>query len=322
MKQWLIFTTVILSLIAIIVFAITLGSVPISLAEVIQALVRQGEELNQTIVWDLRLPRIVLGVLVGASLGISGALMQGILRNGLADPFLLGISAGAGLAAVIPIIRGISLDLIPLVAWLGAIASTLLVYSLSWSASGISIQRLILSGVAVSSFLGSLTSILLLLADDRVQIALNWLIGSLNGRSWDEVNRIYIYVTFGILVAIALAKFLNVLSLGDEMAISLGLSLKWIRLGIGLTAAALTATAVSVSGLIGFVGLVVPHLARLLVGKDYLLVLPMSGLVGALLLTGADTVARLGRVELPVGAVTALIGAPFFVWLLSKRQSR
>jgi len=218
MKQWLIFTTVILSLIAIIVFAITLGSVPISLAEVIQALVRQGEELNQTIVWDLRLPRIVLGVLVGASLGISGALMQGILRNGLADPFLLGISAGAGLAAVIPIIRGISLDLIPLVAWLGAIASTLLVYSLSWSASGISIQRLILSGVAVSSFLGSLTSILLLLADDRVQIALNWLIGSLNGRSWDEVNRIYIYVTFGILVAIALAKFLNVLSLGFEIS--------------------------------------------------------------------------------------------------------
>ncbi len=319
MKRWFVFLITIVFLLLIMTVAIGLGSVPISLTDVLKALIQQGEEINQTIVWELRLPRVVLALLVGSALGISGSLMQGMLCNGLADPFLLGISSGAGLAAVILLIRGANLHLIPLVAWLGAIGTTLLVYALSWSANGLSIQRLILSGVAVSAFLGSITSMLLLLADDRVQIALNWLIGSLNGRGWDEVNRIGIYVLIGILVAISLAKFLNLIGLGDEMAVGLGLSLKWIRLGIGLTAAGLTAAAVSVSGLIGFVGLVVPHLARLLVGKDYLWVLPMSGLVGALLLTGADTIARLGRVELPVGAVTALIGAPFFVWLLSKR---
>ncbi|PLS68473.1 MAG: iron ABC transporter [Cyanobacteria bacterium M5B4] len=319
MKQWFIALCTIALLLLVMTIAISLGSVPIPLAEVLQALFKQGEELNQTIVWDLRLPRVLLAVLVGASLGISGSLMQGMLRNGLADPYLLGISAGAGLAAVIPLIRGIGLNLIPLIAWLGAIGTTLLVYALSWSANGLSVQRLILSGVAVSAFLGSLTSMLLLLADDRVQVALNWLIGSLNGRGWDEVNTIGVYVTIGILISISLAKFLNLLSLGDEMAVSLGVSLKWLRLGIGLTSAGLTATAVSVSGLIGFVGLVVPHLARLLVGQDYLRVLPMSGLIGALLLTSADTLARLGSIELPVGAVTALIGAPFFTWLLSKR---
>lgn len=319
MKQWFIALCTIALLLLAMTIAISLGSVPIPLAEVLQALFKQGEELNQTIVWDLRLPRVLLAVLVGASLGISGSLMQGMLRNGLADPYLLGISAGAGLAAVIPLIRGIGLNLIPLIAWLGAIGTTLLVYALSWSANGLSVQRLILSGVAVSAFLGSLTSMLLLLADDRVQVALNWLIGSLNGRGWDEVNTIGVYVTIGILISISLAKFLNLLSLGDEMAVSLGVSLKWLRLGIGLTSAGLTAAAVSVSGLIGFVGLVVPHLARLLVGQDYLRVLPMSGLIGALLLTSADTLARLGSIELPVGAVTALIGAPFFTWLLSKR---
>lgn len=307
MKQWFIALCTIALLLLVMTIAISLGSVPIPLAEVLQALFKQGEELNQTIVWDLRLPRVLLAVLVGASLGISGSLMQGMLRNGLADPYLLGISAGAGLAAVIPLIRGIGLNLIPLIAWLGAIGTTLLVYALSWSANGLSVQRLILSGVAVSAFLGSLTSMLLLLADDRVQVALNWLIGSLNGRGWDEVNTIGVYVTIGILISISLAKFLNLLSLGDEMAVSLGVSLKWLRLGIGLTSAGLTATAVSVSGLIGFVGLVVPHLARLLVGQDYLRVLPMSGLIGALLLTSADTLARLGSIELPVGAVTALL---------------
>lgn len=300
MKQWFIALVTIVLLALVMVLAIGLGPVPMTLSEVLQALLRQGEDLNQTILWDLRLPRVLLAVLVGATLGISGSLMQGMLRNGLADPFLLGISAGAGIAAVIPLIRGVNLNLIPLFAWLGAIGTTLLVYALAWTVNGLSIQRLILSGVAVSAFLGSLTSILLLLADDRV-------------------NTIGFYVITGILVAISLAKFLNLLSMGDEIAISLGISLKWIQLGIGLTSAALTATAVSVSGLIGFVGLVVPHLARLLVGNDYLWVLPMSGLIGALLLTTADTLARSGTIELPVGAVTALIGAPFFAWLLSNR---
>ncbi|MCS6959825.1 MAG: iron ABC transporter permease [Pseudanabaenaceae cyanobacterium SKYGB_i_bin29] len=321
LKQWSALCITLLCLLGVILLGVGLGSVPISLAEVVQALFRRGEELNQTIVWDLRLPRVLLGVLVGAALGVAGSLMQGMLRNGLADPFLLGISAGAGLAAVVPLVRGFMLSWVPLIAWGGAIGTTALVYALSWSANGISIPRLILSGVAVSAFFGSLTSMLLLFADERVQVALNWLVGSLNGRGWDEVNVVAVYIGIGILLSISLAKFLNLLSLGDELAVSLGVSLKWMRLGIGLTSAGLTAAAVSVSGLIGFVGLVVPHLARLLVGKDYLWVVPMSGLVGALLLTGADTLARLGSVELPVGTVTALIGAPFFVWLLAKRSS-
>lgn len=307
-------------LLGMMIFSISIGTVPLSGEELWQALLKQGDQINQTIVWDLRLPRTLAGMLVGSALGISGALLQGMLRNGLADPFLLGISAGAGLSAVALFALGAMLSLIPVAAWIGAIGTTSLVYFMAWTGRGISIQRLILSGVAVSAFFGSISSVLLLFSDERIQVALNWLIGSLNGRGWQEVQNVFPYVVIGLVAGCILARSLNILALGDEVAVSLGISLKWTRVSIGVISALLTATAVSISGLIGFVGLVVPHVARLLVGTDYRWILPLSALGGGLLMISADLIARLGSVELPVGAITALLGAPFFAFLLYRNS--
>ncbi|WP_333424454.1 iron ABC transporter permease, partial [Microcoleus sp. herbarium8] len=303
-----------------IAISLSLGAVPLSFQEIWLALLRQGNPINQTILWDLRLPRTLAAMLVGAALGMSGALLQGMLRNGLADPFLLGISAGAGLAAVALLTLGLFIVWVPLAAWLGAILTTLAVYFLARTPSGISVQRLILGGVALSAFFGSISSMLLLFSDDRVQVALNWLIGSLNGRGWLEVKVVGLYICVGLIAGCLLARPLNLLSLGDELAVGLGVSLARSRLLIGGVAALLAAGAVSISGLIGFVGLVVPHIVRLLVGTNHYWVLPLSAIVGALLMTVADLIARLGSVELPVGVVTSVIGAPFFGFLLYRRS--
>jgi iron complex transport system permease protein len=275
--------------------------------------------MAQTILWDLRLPRVMIALLVGSALGVSGALLQGMLGNGLADPFLLGISAGAGLAAVGLISLGSLTSWVPLAAWIGGIATTTVVYGLARTPSGLPVERLILAGVAISALFGALSSTLLLMADDRVQLALNWLIGSLNGRSWPEVKVVGPYILLGLGASLTLTRALNLLSLGEEMAVGLGLRLARTRLLIGGVATLLAAASVSVSGLIGFVGLVVPHIVRQWVGQDYRWVLPLSALVGATLLSGADLISRQGPVELPVGIVTALTGAPFFAWLLYQR---
>lgn len=298
------------------------GAVSISLGDVWQALLHQGSPINQTIVWDLRLPRVVAALIVGAALGMSGALLQGMLRNGLATPFLLGISAGAGLVIVVMVTLGLFQAWIPLAAWIGAILTTGFVYTLARTQTGISIERLILGGVAINSLFGAFQTTLLLLTDEgRIQTALNWLVGSLNGRGWSEVTLAGPYISVALLIGVLLARSVNVLNLGDELAVGLGTSLTRSRLLIGGVATLLTAGAVSISGLIGFVGLMVPHGVRLLVGTDYRWVVPLSAIGGAWVLASADLLSRLGAWELPVGTVTALLGAPLFVWLLYRRSA-
>lgn len=310
-----------LVLLLTIALSLSQGSVSMSWGDLWQALLRRGNSVNQTIIWDLRLPRIAAAGIVGSALGLSGALMQGMLRNGLADPYLLGISAGAGLVAVLMVILGVFTAYIPLAAWMGAIATTIVVYLLSRTASGISLDRLILGGVAVNSLLGAIQTTLLLLADEgRIQRALNWLVGSLNGRGWAEVNAVGGYLAIGLILGCLMARSLNALNLGDELAVGLGVSLGRSRLLIGGIATLLAASAVSVAGLIGFVGLVVPHGVRLLVGTDYRWVLPLSAIGGAIVLMFADLLSRLGTVELPVGAVMALLGSPLFIALLYQRD--
>ena len=310
-----------LVLLLTIALSLSQGSVSLSWGDLWQALLRRGNPVNQTIIWELRLPRIAAAGIVGSALGLSGALMQGMLRNGLADPYLLGISAGAGLVAVLMVILGVFTAYIPLAAWMGAIVTTIVVYLLSRTASGISLDRLILGGVAVNSLLGAIQTTLLLLADEgRIQRALNWLVGSLNGRGWAEVNAVAGYLAIGLILGCLMARSLNALNLGDELAIGLGVSLGRSRLLIGGIATLLAASAVSVAGLIGFVGLVVPHGVRLLVGTDYRWVLPLSAIGGAIVLMFADLLSRLGTVELPVGAVMALLGSPLFIALLYQRD--
>jgi iron complex transport system permease protein len=307
------------SITTLLLLSLSLGSVPMSAGELWQALWRQGDPIQQTIIWQLRLPRALLAQLLGAALGMAGALLQGMLGNGLADPYLLGISAGAGLAAVGLLTLGEWTGWVPLAAWIGGLLTTLLVYGLARSRAGLAVERLILAGVAVSALFGAISSTLLLMADDRVQVALTWLIGSLSGRGWPEVQTAGIYILVGLGLGWGQARALNLLGLGEEMAVSLGIPLARTRVVIGLVAALLAAAAVSVGGLIGFVGLVVPHMVRQTVGSDYRWLLPLSALAGAGLLGSADILARLGSVELPVGIVTALMGAPFFGWLLQRR---
>ena len=310
-------------LVIVIGISLSFGAVPLSFAEIWEALLRQGEQINQTIIWDLRLPRTLVALLVGAALGMAGTLLQGMLRNDLADPFVLGVSAGAGLVAIALITFGVFLAWIPVAAWVGAMATCILVYSLGRVGNSLSTERLILGGVAVSSLFGSIQAILLLMAEDgRVQTALNWLVGSLNGRGWVEVNAVAPYLIATLLIGACLGRSLNVLNLGDEAALSLGLSLGWSRLLVGAIASMLAASAVSMAGLIGFVGLIVPHGVRLFVGNDYRVSLPVAAIGGAIVLTFADLIARIGTVELPVGVVTALFGSPLFIWLLYSRKSR
>lgn len=309
-------------LLVTLILSLSQGAVPLTVSEFWQAILHKGDPIKQTIVWDLRLPRIVAAVIVGAALGMSGALLQGMLRNSLADPFILGISAGAGLVVILMIVLQVFPIAIPLAAWIGAILTSIIVILLGRVGSGISVERLILGGVAVSSLLGSVQTTLLLLAEDgQIQIALSWLVGSLNGRGWREITTAGPYIIVALLGGCLLARSVNVLALGDDLAVGLGVSLTRSRILIGGVATLLAAGAVSICGLIGFVGLVVPHGVRLIVGTDHRFVLPLSALAGAWLLTFADLLSRLGAVELPVGAVTALLGSPLFIWLLYRRSA-
>ena len=310
-------------LIIISIFSLTKGSVSISFEDILLAIFRQGDQINQTIVWELRLPRLLASLLVGSSLGMSGALLQGMLRNGLASPYLLGISAGAGLVIVSFISFGLAQIFIPVAAWFGALFTTIVVFFLAKNGNKISVERLILGGVAISSLFGAIQATLILQVEDgRVQAALTWLIGSLNARGWSEVKITWIPILMSLFVGLFLSKQLNLLSLGEELSTSLGNSLFKSRCLIGGVATLLAASAVSIGGLIGFVGLVVPHFSRLLIGNDYKYILPFSALAGGLTLSTADLIARSGPIEVPVGIVTSLLGAPIFITILYRRSSK
>ncbi len=305
----------------VVVLSLSSGSVELSSPEIIKAFLREGDITNQIIFWELRLPRLIASLLVGAALGVSGALLQGMLRNGLASPYLLGISAGSGLVIVLMISMGLWFSWIPMAAWLGAILTTFIVYFLARSGGNISVERLILGGVALSSLFGAIQSMLLLQTEDgRVQAALTWLIGSLNSRGWSEIKLAGPPILLALIMSLLLSRQLNLLGLGDELSVGLGNSLFRSRCLIGASATLLAASSVSVGGLIGFVGLIVPHAVRFLFGTDYRLVLPYSGLLGALTLSTADLIARSGSIEFPVGIITSLLGAPIFIALLYQRQ--
>lgn len=321
-SPWIAATGLLAALLLVFSLSLTRGSVSLSWEEFVLAGLRQGDLRYQTIVWDLRLPRVLAALLVGSALGLSGAMLQGMLRNGLASPFLLGISAGSGLAAVAILGLGIWQIWLPLGAWIGGVATIILVYLVARTGTGISIERLILGGVAMSTLFGAVQSMLLLLSPDgQAQAALSWLIGSLNGRGWQEIAVAGPSMVLSLFGGCLLAKQLNVLSLGEDLAVGLGTSLLRSRILIGAVATLLAAGAVSIAGLVGFVGLIVPHGVRLLVGTDYRLVLPFSALGGALVLSVADLLARSGPTEVPVGIVTAVMGAPVFLWLLYRQRS-
>jgi iron complex transport system permease protein len=310
-----------LVLAAAVVAGTAFGAVRVPLADVWAALTGDHTGGGRYIVWNLRLPRVVLAALVGMNLGLAGALLQSLTRNALAEPNLLGISAGGGLAAVaaLRLWPALPLDRLPLVAFAGSLAGAALVYGLAWR-GGVSPLRLVLAGVAVGALLTAFTTGLLLTSPITLQATMAWLAGGLANRTWTHVEAVWPYWAAGTVVAVLLARPLDVLALGDEPAAGLGLRVQWMRALLTGVAALLTGSAVAVAGLIGFVGLIVPHLARALVGPRHAYLLPVSALLGGSLLVGADAVARTIAAprELPIGIVTAVVGAPFFLWLLRR----
>lgn len=275
----------------------------------------------KTIVLNLRLPRIILAILIGSSLSAAGALLQSVMRNPLADPGTIGVSAGAGTAAttILLVFPQLSAS-VPLFAFGGAALACVLIYTMAWK-GGVDPTRIILSGVAINSVLGAYNSLLQLMNSDSLEGVLAFMNGSLSGRGWHQVQIAAYYASVGLVMAFLCIKSANALQLGEEMAKSLGVKVSLNRVLLSAVAAFLAAATVSVAGMIGFVGLVVPHIARLLVGSDYKVMMPVSVVLGAVVLLAADTVGRtvVPGMEIPVGIVMAVCGGPFFLYLLRKK---
>lgn len=296
------------------------GSVSIPLSEIWSVFQGGSAGVHEQILWNIRLPRTIVAALTGADLALSGAILQAIMKNPLADPHIIGVSSGAGLMGILIMLAFPQFGwLITPAAFLGAMGAAVLIYLLAWK-NGIQPVRIILAGVAVSAFFGAGISALLIFYSDRVHNALMWMVGGLSARSWPHVDLLWPYTLAGLLLALLAARHLNVLQLGDELARGLGLHVERTRLFLTAVAALLAASAVSVVGLLGFVGLIVPHIARLMIGSDYRFLLPSSVLLGAAVVMFSDTFARtvFAPVELPVGIIMAALGAPFFLFLLRR----
>ncbi|WP_293915238.1 iron ABC transporter permease [Deinococcus sp.] len=310
-----------------VLLAVGLGSVPISPSETVRAVLHglSGAPLegNDVIIWQLRLPRVALGLLVGAALGVSGAAFQGVFRNPLADPYLMGVASGAGLGATLAISLGLGALWLPPLALLGALLSVAVALAIAREGTRLPPARLILAGVVVGSILTSFSTYLLLQNEDRTRQVFAFTLGNLAFAGWPQLARLLPYVLIGGGALLLLARALNTLQLGDLTARSLGLPVERLRLLVIVLASLCTAGAVSYAGIIGFVGLVTPHLVRRLWGADFRLLLPVSALAGGTLLVLSDLLARtLTRpAELPVGVVTTLLGGPFFLYLLRRQQA-
>jgi iron complex transport system permease protein len=287
-------------------------------------LIEGMDKVFPVVVFDVRLPRILSAAIVGAGLAISGVVFQGILLNPLADPYTLGVSAGAAFGASLAILLNIGFmgtASVPLFAFVGAVGTLLFVMYLSASSGGVSSTNLILSGIIVAAILSAGISFLKYIADEQVSVIIFWLMGSFGSKTWADVGLAFLFVGCGFLIFMFFARDLNLMSLGDRTASSLGVDTKRVTLALLVTASLIAAICVSVSGIIGFVGLLVPHMMRLLTGPDNRRLIPISLLAGAILLLAADTITRaVLPSEIPIGVLTALIGGPFFCYIFRKQQ--
>jgi len=321
-------------------FSLTAGASDASVLSVLRALTSSGAaegadafRRDHLIIMEIRLPRIVMGMLIGAGLAVSGAVMQGLFRNPLADPGLVGVSAGAGLGAVsmivlggtflAPVIAILGVYALPLAAFLGGLASTLLLYRVATRRGRTSVATMLLAGIALGALAGAATGALIYLADDRQLRDLTfWGLGSLAGSTWAKIGAAGPIIAIILVVSPLLARGLNALALGEAAAGHLGIQVQRIKNIAIVTVAAATGATVAVAGGIGFVGIVVPHMLRLSIGPDHRYLLPASTLLGATLLLLADAVSRtiVAPAELPIGIITALFGAPFFLWILLRQR--
>jgi iron complex transport system permease protein len=301
-----------------------LGAVPLEPSAIVAALVQPDESPTALIVQTVRLPRALLAAILGAALAIAGAITQGLVRNPLAAPDLLGINGGAALAMVLAMVLGMGGDRLEVALGGAAIAGAAIYGLAATGPGGTSPLKLIIAGAALSSLLGALTAGILILDDRSLDDVRFWLVGSLAGQGWAALGRVLLPLLLGFGGAIALGRPLTLLALGDDVAQGMGLPLGWVKALAAATVVLLAGSAVAVAGPIGFLGLVVPHGVRAVVGVDYRWVLPYAASGGATLLAVADLVARWGLrpLELPAGTMTALLGAPFFIYLIRRSTRR
>lgn len=326
------------ALVVVALLSLATGASDASAWDVLTGWLFSGEETalslrDRIIVYDIRLPRVVLGIMIGASLAVSGAVMQGLFRNPLADPGLVGVSAGAGLGAITVIVLGstvlgavvapLGIYALPLAAFCGGLATTMLLYRVATRQGRTSIATMLLAGIALGAMAGAFSGVLIFIADDQQLRTLTfWGLGSLAGATWTKIAAAGPIIVVALAAAPFLARALNALALGEATAHHLGVPVQRFKNIAIVAVAAATGASVAVSGGIGFVGIVVPHLLRLLIGPDHRYLLPASALLGASLLLLADAVSRtiVSPAELPIGIVTAAVGAPFFLWILLRRR--
>ena len=336
-KRWFLTLAILLFiLIMVSIFCTLIGPAQISLLSTLKIIIHKlpllGKvitpsflRIEETIILKVRLPRILLGAIVGAALAVAGVVFQGLLRNPLADPYLLGVSSGAALGASLSLLLGLGGRLLgfslPLFAFLGALLSLILVYNLARKDGKIPLVTLILAGIIVSTFLSAVLMLIMSLAGRDLHNLIFWLMGTLSEGDLSLIKIILLCVIVGITIIFFFARELNAFSLGEEEAQHLGVEVERVKKTLLVFASLITAAVVSITGLIGFVGLVVPHITRIIVGPDHRILIPASLLMGSILLIIADTLARsLTSFEIPVGIVTALLGGPFFLYLLRKRK--
>ncbi len=318
--------------------AILFGRIDISAVDALRAVLAKipiggpwhVDETTQVVIFDIRLSRVILSVLVGMSLSVAGATFQGILRNPLADPFTIGVATGAAFGASVAIFSGIimgdnwwaGLGILPLASFAGAALALFSVIVISRVNGQLRRDTMILAGIVVATFLSALISLLKSLDEESVTSIVFWVMGSFQGRGWSHVLFAFPYMVLGLLLVMRYARELDILALGDMQAAQLGVDVTRVRLVLLIGASMLTAAAVSVSGVIGFIGLVMPHLVRIVFGAEHKRLLILAGLLGGIALLWSDVAARTilsGGEELPVGVITALFGGPFFCLLLKQR---
>lgn len=321
--------------------ASTVGTAHISLGQAIRIVVGKIPKLSSlvdtglipsnhiAIIWQVRMPRIMLSAMIGACLAAVGACFQGLFCNPLADPYILGISNGAGLGATVAIVMGLrglayGVGYVSLLAFLGALITAIVVYLIANVGGRLPAVNLILSGVAIGFFASSFVTVLMALNRENTERIIMWLMGSVNAANWQQVAILFPVTVVGCLILCLFARELNAIGAGEETAKSLGVKVETVKKLLLGVSSLLVAVCVSVSGIIGFVGLVIPHVARLIVGPDQRALLPFSTVIGALFLVLCDTIARsvIPPAELPLGAVTALCGAPYFCYLLIKAKKK
>ena len=319
-KKYMWILVVFIAILIISILSIRYGSVRYSVNEILRGIFIRDNKKITSVIFDIRLPRLLISIFIGANLSIAGVLLQAVMANPLADPGVTGVSSGASLMAVIILIIFPQFSsFLPIVAFIGAIITCVLVYTLAFQ-GGIKPMRIVLAGIAINTLLSSVTSLLFMLFSDQIQGVVSRLNGSLANKTWSTLNIIIPYSLIGLALSIFCAKGCNVLALGDDMAKSLGINVTLVRIFVSAEACFLAAISVSNVGLIGFVGLIVPHISRMIIGYDHKFLIPFSALLGAAVLSLADLLSRalFAPIEIPVGIVMSTLGVPFFLYIMRK----